>query len=59
MICKIRYKDPGAAAEIIEADEHTARVRFHKVQFAITPGQSAVIYDNDRVVGGGVIQSAS
>jgi len=40
--CKIRYKYPGAAAEIIEADEHTARLRFHEPQFAITPGQSAV-----------------
>ena len=57
--CKIRYKDPGAAAEIVEADEHTARLRFHQAQLAITPGQSAVMYDGDRVVGGGVIQSAS
>jgi len=53
--CKIRYKDSGAAGEILEADEHTARLHFHEAQFAITPGQSAVMYDGDVVVGGGVI----
>lgn len=57
--CKIRYKDAGATATIIDADPHTARLRFVEPQFAITPGQSAVMYDGDRVVGGGVIRSLS
>jgi tRNA-specific 2-thiouridylase len=54
--CKIRYKDAGAAAMIIDSDAHSARLRFDEPQFAITPGQSAVMYDGDRVVGGGVIE---
>lgn len=57
--CKIRYKDPGAEAEIIEATTHGASLRFRVVQRAITPGQSAVMYDGDRVVGGGVIAYAA
>jgi len=32
-------------------------LRFHEPQLAITPGQSAVMYDGDVVVGGGVIES--
>jgi len=57
VICKICYKDPGAAVEIAETNEHIARLRFHEAQFAITPGQSAVMYDGDRVMGSGVIES--
>ena len=55
--CKIRYKDPGAAATIVGADTHSARLHFDEPQFAITPGQSAVMYDGDVVVGGGIIES--
>lgn len=52
---KIRYRDSGAEARLFEAEEHAVRVQFHEAQRAITPGQSAVFYDGDVVVGGGVI----
>lgn len=55
VICKIRYRDPGAAARLFAAEEHAVRVRFDAPQRAITPGQSAVFYDDDVVIGGGVI----
>jgi tRNA-specific 2-thiouridylase len=37
----------------------TARVRFQEPQRAMTPGQSLVLYDGDRVVAGGIIQDVS
>jgi len=53
--CKIRYRDSGAPAILLEAESHRVRVHFDSPQRAITPGQSAVFYDGDVVAGGGVI----
>jgi len=53
--CKIRYRDSGSPAILLEAEPHRVRVHFDSPQRAITPGQSAVFYDGDVVVGGGVI----
>jgi len=33
----------------------TARIKLREPQFAVTPGQSAVFYDSDTVLGGGII----
>lgn len=55
MTCKIRYRDPGAPATLWNAEESVVRVKFDEPQRAITPGQSAVFYDGDIVIGGGVI----
>jgi tRNA-uridine 2-sulfurtransferase len=52
---KIRYSHPGARATVTPLDGHRARVRLHIPQRAVTPGQAAVFYDGDRVVGGGWI----
>lgn len=52
---KIRYNHKEAEAEI-EPCAKFLRVRFKRAQFAITPGQSAVFYDGDTVIGGGVIK---
>lgn len=53
---KIRYKDAGAPATIKQLDEKHAEVFFgHEVK-AITPGQSAVFYEGEDVVGGGWIK---
>ncbi|MDD5595073.1 MAG: tRNA 2-thiouridine(34) synthase MnmA [Candidatus Omnitrophica bacterium] len=51
---KIRYNHKEARAEILPQAKKL-QIRFKKPQFAITPGQSAVFYDRDRVVGGGII----
>lgn len=53
--CKIRYRDSGTPAILLDAEPHRVRVHFDSPQRAITPGQSAVFYDGEVVVGGGVI----
>jgi len=51
---RVRYNSPGAPARLIPA-ENTLRLEFKEPQLAITPGQSAVFYDGDVVMGGGII----
>jgi tRNA-specific 2-thiouridylase len=52
---KIRYSHPGTRATMIRLEDHCARIRLHEPQRAVTPGQAAVIYDGDVVIGGGWI----
>ena len=56
---KVRSRHAEAAALVIPEDGNTVRVVFDKPQRAITPGQSAVFYDGDVVVGGGIILEPS
>ncbi len=51
---KIRYKSPPAPARV-RVHEDEIEIEFEQPLRAITPGQAAVIYDGDRVLGGGVI----
>jgi tRNA-specific 2-thiouridylase len=52
---KIRYNHPGTAATVEPQADGRARVRLREPQRAITPGQAAVFYQDDLVVGGGWI----
>src|SRR5437660_1752043 len=52
---KIRYSHPGTVATVTPLEHDRARVRLHEPQRAVTPGQAAVIYDDDIVLGGGWI----
>ncbi len=52
---KIRYNHPGTPATVVSLGDGRARVKLHTAQRAITPGQAAVFYDDDLVVGGGWI----
>lgn len=53
---KIRYKHKEAAAILQRSNDKLLTVVFDEPQSAITPGQAAVFYDGDVVLGGGVIQ---
>jgi tRNA-specific 2-thiouridylase len=52
---KIRYRHNPSPAEVRLIDPKRARVIFDKAQRAITPGQSAVFYDGEEVLGGGIV----
>jgi tRNA-specific 2-thiouridylase len=54
-LTKIRYKDQGAMATLFNQD-HGVHVEFSHYAKGIAPGQSAVFYEGDDVIGGGVIQ---
>jgi tRNA-specific 2-thiouridylase len=52
---QIRYRHEAAEAEVFVDDERI-RVRFAEPQYGVTPGQAVVLYDGDRVLGGGWIR---
>jgi tRNA-specific 2-thiouridylase len=52
---KIRYSAKEAEGNLYVIDENTYKIEFEKPQRAITPGQSAVFYIDNMVVGGGRI----
>ena len=52
---KIRYRNTAVPAEIMPFDKGKVKVKFKEPQRAIARGQSVVFYDNDIVIGGGII----
>ena len=59
VMSKIRYaaKEAPAVIQPIPGERYKVRVTFTEPQKAITPGQSAVFYDGDTIVGGGIIDT--
>ncbi|MFA5383614.1 MAG: tRNA 2-thiouridine(34) synthase MnmA [Eubacteriales bacterium] len=53
---QIRYKAQGSPALITPVQGNAVEVRFDKPQRSITPGQAAVFYLGDTLLGGGIIQ---
>ncbi len=54
---KVRYKDDGTTSEIEQIDDRM-KVVFNAPVFAIAPGQAAVFYEGQDVIGGGWIESS-
>jgi tRNA-specific 2-thiouridylase len=52
---KLRYRQKEEECIIHPVDENTVIAEFEKPQRAVTPGQAAVFYDGDIVLGGGTI----
>ena len=53
---QVRHRAPAAVAEIVRLDGDEIELALDEPVAAITPGQSLVIYDGDRVLGGGLIE---
>jgi tRNA-uridine 2-sulfurtransferase len=58
VLTKIRYKDKGALSNLF-LYENGVHVRFYEDVKGVAPGQSAVFYEGDDVLGGGIIQRAA
>jgi len=55
---KIRLRHKETDAMVYPPDGNKTRILFKKPQMSVTPGQSAVIYTDDTVLGGGIITAA-
>jgi tRNA-specific 2-thiouridylase len=68
-VTKIRYKDRGTLSNLYpietghalsqQSQQHALSIRFYENAKGIAPGQSAVFYEGDDVIGGGIIQRES
>ncbi|MGQ0647310.1 MAG: tRNA 2-thiouridine(34) synthase MnmA [Gemmatimonadaceae bacterium] len=56
---RVRHRAPAAPAELVRSDAREVELALDEPVAAITPGQSLVMYDSGRVVGGGFIQRAA
>ena len=56
---KTRYRQADAACEVARADAQALTLSFAEPQWAVTPGQSAVLYDGEICLGGGIIASTT
>ncbi len=52
---RLRYRSPAAGATVILSGRSSAKVQFDSPQSAVTPGQGAVFYHGEEILGGGWI----
>jgi tRNA-specific 2-thiouridylase len=55
---RIRYRGDGAPAVVESLEDDRLRIEFRSPQRAVAPGQSAVVYRGDELLGGGRILEA-
>ena len=56
---QVRHRSTPARAEIVRLDHDEIELALDEPVSAIAPGQSLVIYDGDKVLGGGLIERAA
>lgn len=56
---KVRYRQVDQSCIITHVSHEIVEVQFAEPQRAVTPGQSIVFYDNERCLGGGIIETTS
>ena len=59
MAAKTRYRQADAPCDLLASSSTGCQLVFSQAQWAVTPGQSAVLYDGDVCLGGGVIASSN
>ncbi len=59
MAAKARYRQQDAACELVSATADGCELAFSEAQWAVTPGQSAVLYQGEVCLGGGVIAASN
>ena len=52
---QIRYNSKGSNATVVREDDN-CRINFIEPQLAVTPGQSIVFYEDNKLIGGGIIE---
>jgi tRNA-uridine 2-sulfurtransferase len=59
LAAKTRYRQADAACQLVSASNSECELVFDHAQWAVTPGQSAVLYDGEVCLGGGVIAASN
>jgi len=59
LAAKTRYRQADSACALGDSAQGAFELRFREAQWAVTPGQSAVLYDGDVCLGGGVIAASA
>ena len=59
LAAKTRYRQEDAPCQLLESGQASFALGFAQAQWAVTPGQSAVLYDGEVCLGGGVIASGT
>lgn len=55
---RVRYRSPAVPVTVIPLADNRMKLVFDEPQFSVTPGQAAVLYDNDLLLGGGIIEKS-
>ncbi len=59
LAAKTRYRQVDAPCHVLSSSAGSCELEFAAAQWAVTPGQSAVLYDGDVCLGGGVIEASN
>ncbi len=57
VLCKIRYKDKGSNSTLTSLNDGRLKIEFYDDVQGVAPGQSAVFYDDNDLIGGGFIDN--